>query len=158
MTKKELLEQIKALDPEAAVSLAKATKAELVAWIDEQITGEYEPDLDENGNEIPLDEEDNEPKSMSRTLNKYRTGYEPTVAYSGRVSLNTGDDVAVLLAGLAPDAVIRVAEQLLGLEDGELMTRYAGLNPGQRRMNGGNRIRAAIKRGDATVDDLKAVL
>ena len=60
-----------------------------------------------------------------------------------------------MLAGAEPLAVIWAAERLLGLESGELATKYAHLNPGQKRMNAGNRIRAAIKRGDATIDDLK---
>jgi len=104
------------------------------------------------------DDEQEEGSKMASTLNRYRTGYEPTIAYSGRVSLNKGDDVAQTLAGLSPDQVLAAAETLLGLENGELATRYAGLNPGQRRMNGGNRIRAAIKRGDATVKDLQAAV
>lgn len=98
-----------------------------------------------------------EPKTLSTTMRKYRSGYEPTVAYSGRVSLNKGDEVATILAGKSPADVLTMAEALLGLEAGELVARYAKLNPGQQRMNGGNRIRAAIKRGDATIADLKKV-
>ena len=105
------------------------------------------------------DGEDGEPeaKTLSTTMRKYRAGYEPTLAYSGRVSLNKGDEVATMLAGKTPADVLGMAERLLGLEAGELVARYAKLNPGQQRMNGGNRIRAAIKRGDKTIADLKAV-
>lgn len=85
---------------------------------------------------------------MASTLNKYRTGYEDTASHSGRLSKHNGDDVAAALAGAAPEAVIAAAELLLSLEVGELAAKYAHLNPGQRRMNAGNRIRAAVKRGD----------
>ena len=102
----------------------------------------------------PADGED-EPKTMSGTMSKYRKAYEPTVAYSGRVSLNKGDEVATMLAGLSPLAVIEAAERLLGFESGELVAKYAHLNPGQKRMNGGNRIRSAIKREAVTIADLK---
>lgn len=93
-------------------------------------------------------------RDMSSTLQHYRTEYEPTTAYSGRKSLSCGDEVAEFLAGMSPTEVLQVAEQVLGLEDGELQTRYENLNPGQQRMNGGNRIRAALKRGDITAADL----
>ena len=97
-------------------------------------------------------------RDMSSTLNKYRETYEDTAAYSGRLSKHNGDDVAKLLAGATPEAVIAAAEVLLGLEAGELETRYVNLNPGQRRMNAGNRIRACIKRGDKTADELAAAI
>ena len=94
------------------------------------------------------------PRDMSSTLQKYRVGYVPTTAYSGRASLNNGDPIAEHLAGMSPLEVMQEAERLLGLDNGELVARYENLNPGQQRMNAGNRIRAAIKRGDLTVDQL----
>lgn len=102
-------------------------------------------------------EEENDGK-MSTTLRKYRQRYQPAIAYSGRKSYTTGDEIAHELAGLSPMQVIRVAEKLLDMEQGELLIKYEKLNAGQKRMNAGNRIRAAIKRGDATVDDLKKAL
>ena len=87
-------------------------------------------------------------KAMGATLNRYRAGYEDTASYSGRLSKHNGDNVAAALAGAAPEAVIAAAELLLELEAGSLAAKYAHLNPGQRRMNAGNRIRAAVKRGD----------
>ncbi len=97
-------------------------------------------------------------RDMSSTLNKYRETYEDTAAYSGRLSKHNGDDVAKLLAGATPEAVMAAAEVLLSLEEGELVAKYAKLNPGQRRMNAGNRIRAAIKRGDTEVEQLAKAL
>ena len=91
---------------------------------------------------------------MSETLLKYRANYVPTTSYSGRKSLNNGDLVAEFLAGMEPLEVLAAAEQILGFETGELVAKYQHLNVGQMRMNGGNRLRAAIKRGDITAADL----
>ena len=93
-------------------------------------------------------------RNMSETLRQYRQGYEASTSYSGVKSLNNGDDVAHFLDGMSPAEVLAAAERILGFEDGELVTKYAHLNAGQQRMNGGNRIRAALKREDITTDDL----
>ena len=93
-------------------------------------------------------------RSMSETLQCYRQGYESTTSYSGVKSLNNGDDVAHFLDGMSPTEVLQAAERILGFEDGELQAKYAHLNAGQQRMNGGNRIRAALKREDISTDDL----
>ena len=97
---------------------------------------------------------DTKSRGMSDTLLRYRASYEPTICYSGRKSLNNGDAIADFLAGLAPDEVLAKAEAILGLETGFLTEKYQNLNEGQKRMNGGNRLRAALKRGDITADEL----
>ena len=94
------------------------------------------------------------PRDMSSTLRKYRVRYQATTAYSGRASLNNGDAIAEFLEGMEPIDVMKAAEQILGLENGELVARYENLNPGQQRMNAGNRLRAALKRGDIKPEDL----
>jgi hypothetical protein len=99
-----------------------------------------------------------EVKSMSATMLKYRKKYEPSLSASGRKSLNTGDEIAHLLAGLEPRLVIAAAERLLSLKTNELWDKYSGLNVGQQRMNAGNRIRGAVKRGDVTVKDVKKAI
>jgi hypothetical protein len=96
-----------------------------------------------------------EAKSMSKTLEKYRVAYEPSISASGRKSLNNGDDLAHFLSGMDPLNVITLAEVALGLEHGTLLDKYRHLNRGQQRMNAGNRIRAAIKRGDITYKDVE---
>ena len=93
-------------------------------------------------------------RSMSQTLLNYRAKYESATSYSGAKSLNNGDDVAHFLDGMSPTEVLQAAERILGFEDGELQAKYAHLNAGQQRMNGGNRIRAALKREDISTDDL----
>jgi len=86
-----------------------------------------------------------EKRSMADTLRKHRGNYVHTDGYAG-LSINNGDDVATMLRMFDPDRVVRIAEQVLGLKKGELATRYAKLNNGQKRMNAGNRIRAAYKK------------
>lgn len=102
--------------------------------------------------------EEAEGRRMAQILRKYAQTYEPSISASGRKSLNSGDDVAHLLAGMEPVQTIQVAERVLGMEAGTLLARYEHLNRGQQRMNAGNRIRAAIKRGDITIDDLKKAM
>lgn len=94
-------------------------------------------------------------RRMSATLNKYKPQYVQSVAASGAKSQNNGDDLAAFLSALTPEAVVALAEKVLGLEAGELVAKYDRLNPGQKRMNSGNRIRAAIKRGDLTVEEVR---
>lgn len=89
--------------------------------------------------------------NMSRQLQKYRGGYQECVTASGNKSLNNGDEVASWLEGKDWAEVCRLADEVLGEEPGFHATKYERLNPGQRRMNSGNRIRAAVKRGDFQV-------
>jgi len=98
-------------------------------------------------------------QKMSATLRKHRVGYQATKAASGHASLDNGDAIAQILRGLQPDAVVALAENVLqGFEKGELAERYAKLNQGQRRMNAGNLIRNAAKRGELKVKDVEKAL
>lgn len=94
-------------------------------------------------------------RRMASTLNKYKPRYAESIAASGAKSQNNGDDLAAFLSALTPEAVCQLAEKVLGLESGFLVQKYSGLNPGQQRMNSGNRIRAAIKRGDLTTEEVR---
>ena len=86
--------------------------------------------------------------SMSRQLQKYRGGYKVCITASGTKSLNNGDAVAQFLEAKDWLEVCNLADEVLGEEPGFHAAKYERLNPGQRRMNAGNRIRAAVKRGD----------
>jgi hypothetical protein len=94
-------------------------------------------------------------QKMARTLDRYKAGYVPCVASSGAASQNNGDEIAGILAGMTPEATAALADAILAVEAGTHAARYAALNPGQIRMNSGNRIRAAHKRGDATTAEIK---
>jgi len=98
--------------------------------------------------------EDAPKMNMSGKMAQYRPTYVPATSYSGRKSLNNGDTVAQFLEGMAPTDVLRIAEDLLGLKTGELAERYINMGAGHQRMNAGNLIRFAIKRGDLTAKDL----
>ena len=114
-------------------------------------------DADENEHEISLKEgEFGRPKadSMSKTIQKYRSTYVVSVSASQRKSLNNGDELAKALEFKDHEAVMAAAETLLELESGTLFTKYKHLNNGQKRMNAGNRIRAALKRGDIVIEDV----
>lgn len=100
------------------------------------------------------EEELTEGQKMSLTLQAHKSGYKPTVTHKGTKSLHNGDNVAVALAAMEPHDVARLAERLLGLEAGTLLEKYQKLNPGQIRMNSGNRIRGAIRRGDLTAEEV----
>ena len=89
---------------------------------------------------------------MADTLRKARERYVKVKSAAGKNSMDNGDLVAKLLRDHGPAEVVALAERLLGLDCGELAEKYALLNPGQKRMNAGNRIRGAIKRGEITED------
>ena len=99
-------------------------------------------------------------RTAAATLKRYRDkgNYSHSDGYNG-LSLNNGDNVALSLAMFDPDRVVAIAESVLpGINKGELKKKYSKLNVGMRRMNAGNRIRAAIKKGTITVAQLKAAL
>jgi len=105
---------------------------------------------------VAAEEETKVVRNMSETLQKYRKNYKASHSATGRASLNVGDLVAKGLEGKTPEQVVALAEKLLGLKAGELWSKYERLNPGQQRMNAGNRIRAAFKRGDLDEKTFKA--
>ena len=104
-----------------------------------------------------IDESEGENK-MSSVLKKYRPTYAVSVTANGRKSRYNADDVAQVLEGVEPLTVVKAAEKLLGLKRGELQTKYEGMNNGQIRMNAGNRLRGAVKRGDLIVEEIEKVL
>lgn len=97
-----------------------------------------------------------ETKSMSNTLKGYRAKYEPSISANGRKSLNTGDDFARLVVGASAAEVCSLADAIFEAGEGHHAARYSKLNIGQQRMNSGNRVRAAIKRGDAAFETVQA--
>ena len=135
MTKKELAAAIVALGGEAPSRLNKGQLVELLAQLEAA-----------------------QPVGQAAQLAKYKPGYVATTSASGNASLHNGDEVANTLAGTDADTVVAAAERLLGFAQGELASKYANLNVGQKRMNAGNRIRGAVKRGDVTPDEVAAAI
>lgn len=61
-----------------------------------------------------------------------------------------GDDIATMLRGKDLEQTYTIAAKYLGATVAELKAKYSKLNPGQQRMNLGNRMRGlAKKRGQA---------
>jgi len=113
----------------------------------------------ETENAIEPTEVDGTPKlSKSEQLRKYKAGYEPYQTANGGVSMDNGDEIAIVLRGASPEAVMGAAEKLKGLESGTLTKRYKDRNQGAKRMNSGNIIRGCVKRGDATAATVKAAI
>ena len=98
------------------------------------------------------------PQNMSAILAKYRPHYIVSTTPNGRKSRCNGDDVAAELEGYDALQVIKAAEILCELETGTLVAKYQGMNPGQARMNAGNRIRGAVRRGDIEADEIAAAI
>ena len=102
------------------------------------------------------DEDEPQPRGMAKTLNRYRGNYEPHLTPQGKKSLSNGDWLAQQLAGLTPAEVVVVAAS--ALDQPGLTERYAHLNPGQQRMNAGNRLRAAIKKDSSMIARTEAAM
>ena len=69
----------------------------------------------------------------------------------------TGDDLAMALAGHGLDVIYSVAAVVLSTDEFELRQRYAHLNPGQQRMNLGNRIRSMWKKSPDPIIFIKSL-
>lgn len=83
--------------------------------------------------------------------------YQKAKTASGGVSLHNGDRVAAALAGLTLEEVQKLAAEVISTEKTpvtveDLVAKYAHLNPGQQRMNLGNRIRGALAKLDKAYD------
>lgn len=98
-------------------------------------------------------EEDDEPASnLARQMRKYRAGYQPGVNASGSKTLTNADQLAIAMLRLHPAGTCAAADALFEQPAGHHAARYAALNPGQQRMNSGNRIRAGVRKGTFTLE------
>lgn len=138
MTKADMIAAIAALDAEAPKGATKAVLAEVLrkAQLDAMPAG----------------------ARKAAHLAMYKPTYIATTSAAGNASLHKGDDVANTLAGCTPEDVMRAAEVIAGLEPGTLAARYIDRNNGAKRMNAGNIIRARVKAGTATIDEVALAL
>lgn len=114
-----------------------------------------QPELQEKAAEAPKTEVDGTPKrSKSEQLRLYKAGYTTYQAPNGNLSMDNGDEVALVLRGTSPEATMAAAEKLKGLEPGTLTARYANRNQGAKRMNAGNIIRGCVRR-DTTLQQVR---
>ncbi|WP_216610610.1 hypothetical protein [Vibrio coralliilyticus] len=101
---------------------------------------------EDNEVERELAECDEQAKRMSDAFHGRRAKYKETDG--------CGDELQLALKGSSPMEVAQLAAILLELPQMELVKKYAHLNSGQVRMNSGNRIRALVKKGQKSVEDV----
>ncbi len=85
-------------------------------------------------------------------LNKYEVSAEVRTA-CGRRAVDSGDEIAAELRGMAIEDVYHEAADRLGTTVADLQEKYGHLNIGMQRMNLGNRIRGAIRRRNQKAAD-----
>ena len=134
------------LDDDTNVSRATALEG-LEQYLLQQAEDEQEDDAE--------DEDEEAGNKMSETIQKYREAYTKVVSYSGNNSLDNGDEVAEILRGMSPDETCALADKVMDVAPMTHAERWQHLNAGSRRMNAGNRIRGAVKRGDVTAQQLR---
>ena len=78
----------------------------------------------------------------------YRTKLVAVLTATGNKSLDNGDAIAQSLRGATLEDAYAIAAETLKIEVADLKKKYGHLNPGQQRMNLGNRIRGAIARSN----------
>ena len=130
------------------------------------VKGWYEVDLNDTEDEVIVKvrakqlelwvEPIEETKTMSGTLNKYRKNYLTTHTAKGNKSQSSKESVAArYFEGYDHCAVAHMVASLLNLPAfDELYHQYAHLNNGQMRMNSGNKLNNAIKRGELIEEDV----
>ena len=99
-----------------------------------------------------------EKRRQSRILAKYRGGYANARSASGSKSKICGDELSRTLEGLDANQVMSIAELVLGLAKNELVRKYEKLNEGQKRMNSGNRLRNAVKKGKISIEQIQSAM
>jgi hypothetical protein len=111
--------------------------------LEDEESDESDDDLeDEESDESDDDLEDEAPCSMAEQLRRARVRYVKTKRPSGAGSMDNGDTIAKNLRDFEPEEVMTIADRVCEESAGFHATKYDGLNPGQKRMNSGNKIRS----------------
>ena len=119
----------------------------------EPIVSIEDEDRDEDG-DIDLDEESAGCR-MSRQLKAARVRYAKTKRPSGAASADNADAIARALRDYEPLEVCEIADKVFRLPLGSHESKYSRLNPGQKRMNSGNRIRGLWRKLWTTDDKIE---
>lgn len=99
-------------------------------------------DEDEESDESNDDLEDEFSCSMAEQLRRARVRYVKTKRPSGAGSMDNGDTIAKNLRDFEPEEVMTIADRVCEESAGFHAAKYDSLNPGQKRMNSGNKIRS----------------
>ncbi len=136
------------------VSARKDRMAALAPVESQQDEGE-DTDTDDAGEtdevEEALEEAETAASKMAEALRKARVHYQKTRRPQGAASADCADLIAKELRDYEPLEVAGLADRCFDLPKGFHAERYAHLNMGQIRMNSGNKIRAAYKKGDDAI-------
>ena len=98
------------------------------------------------------DEEEREEHPMARALRLARARYVKDTRPDGSKTQHNGDAIATRLRDLEPGDTAALADEVCGVEPGTHFQRYATLNPGQMRMNSGNKIRGVWRKAMAAME------
>lgn len=94
---------------------------------------------DDNEDDVIAEESDG--CKMAEQLKAARVRYAKTKRPSGAASADNADAIAKALRDFEPLEVCEIADKVFKLPLGSHEAKYSKLNPGQKRMNSGNRIR-----------------
>ncbi len=108
-------------------------------------------DLLDRAIQVAIDKFLNNFENKSATYTKHKSSFDQYARTSTKSELKSkfANNLLVLTA-----AVMKADGILCGFPEGELVAKYAHQNKGQQRMNAGNRIRSAVKKETATVEQL----
>ena len=120
-------------------SLAAYSLAAVVEPAGADLDEESDEDLDEESDD---DLEDEVSCSMAEQLRRARVRYVKTKRPGGAGSMDNGDTIAKNLRDFEPEEVMTIADRVCEESAGFHAAKYDGLNPGQKRMNSGNKIRS----------------
>lgn len=115
-----------------------------------------EDEEDEEDEDGPIDEESIGSR-MAQQLKAARVRYMKTKRPSGAASADNADAIARALRDYEPLEVCEIADKVFKLPIGSHESKYSRLNPGQKRMNAGNRIRGLWRKLWTTDDKIEIV-
>ena len=97
-------------------------------------------------NALEIRKEQMEEAAKKRRMADQLAAAKARYAENGDPNSN-GDDVAQMLKAMSLEKTMALADVICGETEGFHARKYANLNNGQKRMNSGNKIRNAIKKG-----------
>lgn len=125
------------------------------------IEDEDRDDSDEDEDRDDSDEDDLGEETagcrMSEQLKAARVRYAKTKRPAGSASADCADAIAKALRDFEPLEVCEIADKVFKLPIGSHEAKYSSLNPGQKRMNSGNRIRGLWRKLWTTDDKIEIV-
>ena len=139
-----------------SMAIYESKSVEPIVSIEDEDRDEDDLDEDEDRDEDDLGEEYTGCR-MSEQLKAARVRYAKTKRPSGAASADNADAIARALRDYEPLEVCEIADKVFKLPIGSHESKYSGLNPGQKRMNAGNRIRGLWRKLWTTDDKIEIV-